>query len=65
MGVFTSNLTVDEHHAIRSVGFSPVGQVMGSCVYNMAEATVVGIALTQFDFCYGTASPSPMIMRLR
>jgi uncharacterized protein YbjQ (UPF0145 family) len=30
---FTSNLTVDEHHAIRSVGFSPVGQVMGTCVY--------------------------------
>ena len=22
-----------EHHAIRSVGFSPVGQVLGSCVY--------------------------------
>ncbi|GAB3882128.1 heavy metal-binding domain-containing protein [Kibdelosporangium lantanae] len=31
---FTSDLTVDEHHAIRSVGFSPVGQVMGSCVYH-------------------------------
>ncbi len=30
---FTSDLTVGEHHAIRSVGFSPVGQVMGSCVY--------------------------------
>jgi uncharacterized protein YbjQ (UPF0145 family) len=29
---FTSDLSVDEHHAIRSVGFSPVGQVMGSCV---------------------------------
>lgn len=32
---FTSDVTVDEHHAIRSVGFSPVGQVMGSCVYNI------------------------------
>lgn len=32
---FTSDLTVDEHHAIRSVGFSPVGQVMGSCVYHI------------------------------
>jgi uncharacterized protein YbjQ (UPF0145 family) len=31
---FTSDLTVDEHHAIRSVGFSPVGQVMGSYVYH-------------------------------
>jgi uncharacterized protein YbjQ (UPF0145 family) len=30
---FTSDLTVDEHHAVRSVGFAPVGQVMGSCVY--------------------------------
>lgn len=30
---FTSNLTVAEHHAIRSVGFSPVGQVLGSCVH--------------------------------
>ena len=32
---FTSDLTVDEHHAIRSVGFSPVGQVLGSCVYQI------------------------------
>lgn len=32
-GAFTSDLSVDEHHAIRSVGFAPVGQVMGSCVY--------------------------------
>jgi Putative heavy-metal-binding len=30
---FTSNLTVAEHHAIRSVGFTAVGQVLGSCVY--------------------------------
>jgi uncharacterized protein YbjQ (UPF0145 family) len=34
-GAFTSTLTVDEHHAIRSVGFTPVGQVMGSCVYQI------------------------------
>ncbi|HYQ66955.1 heavy metal-binding domain-containing protein [Actinophytocola sp.] len=32
---FTSDLTVAEHHAIRSAGFSPVGQVMGSCVYHI------------------------------
>ena len=32
---FTSDLTVAEHHAIRSVGFSPVGQVLGSCVYHI------------------------------
>jgi uncharacterized protein YbjQ (UPF0145 family) len=36
---FTSDLTVDEHHAIRSVGFSPVGQVMGSCVYHLGYST--------------------------
>jgi uncharacterized protein YbjQ (UPF0145 family) len=35
MSAFTSNLTVAEHHAIRSVGFSPVGQVLGSCVYSI------------------------------
>jgi uncharacterized protein YbjQ (UPF0145 family) len=34
---FTSDLTVDEHHAIRSVGFSPAGQVMGSCVYHIGS----------------------------
>lgn len=33
---FTSDLTPAEHHAVRSVGFSPVGQVMGSCVYQIA-----------------------------
>jgi uncharacterized protein YbjQ (UPF0145 family) len=35
---FTSDLTVDEHHAIRSVGFEPVGQVLGSCVYHVRWA---------------------------
>jgi uncharacterized protein YbjQ (UPF0145 family) len=29
---FTSSLSVAEHHAIRSVGFTPTGQVMGTCV---------------------------------
>lgn len=33
--VFTSDLSVAEHHAIRTVGFSPVGQVMGACVYRI------------------------------
>src|SRR5262245_9354991 len=32
---FTSDLTVDEHYALRSVGFSPVGQVLGSAVYHV------------------------------
>jgi uncharacterized protein YbjQ (UPF0145 family) len=35
---FTSDLSVDEHHAIRSVGFSPVGQVMGSSVFHPGAA---------------------------
>lgn len=34
-GSFTSDLTVQEFAAIRSVGFSPVGQVLGSAVYNV------------------------------
>jgi uncharacterized protein YbjQ (UPF0145 family) len=32
---FTSDLTVEEFAAVRSVGFSPVGQVLGSAVYNV------------------------------
>ncbi len=32
---FTSDLTVDEYAALRSVGFSPVGQALGSAVYNV------------------------------
>jgi uncharacterized protein YbjQ (UPF0145 family) len=38
-GAFTSDLTVDEFAAIRSVGFSPVGQVLGSAVYNLGWNT--------------------------
>jgi uncharacterized protein YbjQ (UPF0145 family) len=34
-GSFTSSLSVDEFAAIRSVGFTPVGQVLGSAVYNV------------------------------
>jgi uncharacterized protein YbjQ (UPF0145 family) len=34
-GSFTSALSVQEFAAIRSVGFSPVGQVLGSAVYNV------------------------------
>ncbi|MEV4319109.1 heavy metal-binding domain-containing protein [Actinocrispum sp. NPDC049592] len=38
MAAFTSAVSVDEYHAITSVGFTPVGQVMGSCVYHTAYA---------------------------
>ncbi len=34
-GAFTSDLSTQEFAAIRSVGFSPVGQVMGSAVFNV------------------------------
>lgn len=35
MGVFTSGLSTDEFVALSSVGFDPVGQVMGSSVYHL------------------------------
>lgn len=34
-GAFTSDLSVAEFNAVRSVGFEPVGQVQGSCVYQI------------------------------
>src|SRR5277367_3054884 len=34
-GTWGSALTSDEFAAIRSVGFSPVGQVLGAAVYNI------------------------------
>ncbi|GAA4610529.1 heavy metal-binding domain-containing protein [Actinoallomurus liliacearum] len=36
-GTWTSGLTVDEFAALRAVGFEPVGQVMGSTVYNLGR----------------------------
>jgi uncharacterized protein YbjQ (UPF0145 family) len=38
-GAFTSDLTVEEFAAIRSVGFTPVGQVLGTAVYNVGLTT--------------------------
>jgi uncharacterized protein YbjQ (UPF0145 family) len=62
-GSFTSDLSVQEFAAIRSVGFSPVGQVLGSAVYN------VGWSYTGCGFYstyspggfYGNWSPSPVV----
>jgi len=34
-GTWGSALTSDEFAAIRSVGFEPVGQVLGACVYSI------------------------------
>jgi uncharacterized protein YbjQ (UPF0145 family) len=36
----TSDLTVEEFAAVRSVGFTPVGQVMGSAVFNVGWPVV-------------------------
>ncbi|MEV5706575.1 heavy metal-binding domain-containing protein [Actinoallomurus sp. NPDC052274] len=36
-GTWTSGLTVDEFAGLRSVGFEPVGQVMGSTVHNLGR----------------------------
>lgn len=36
MTAYGSTLSVAEHHAIRAVGFTPVGQVLGSSVWAMA-----------------------------
>ncbi|MBO0871672.1 MAG: heavy metal-binding domain-containing protein [Micromonosporaceae bacterium] len=46
-GSFTSDLTVEEFAAIRSVGFSPVGQVLGSAVFQ------VGWSYTGCGYYYG------------
>jgi hypothetical protein len=34
---FTSNLTVEDFAAVRSVGFAPVGQVMGVAVFRLDQ----------------------------
>ena len=54
---FTSDLTVDEHHAIRSVGFSPVGQVMGSCVYHIAYRGSRNCGYTGWTVVHNNQSP--------
>jgi len=37
-GTWGSALSTDEFTAIRGVGFEPVGQVLGACVYNIGYA---------------------------
>src|SRR5215813_9118850 len=37
-GTWGSALSTDEFAAIRGVGFEPVGQVLGACVYNIGYA---------------------------
>jgi uncharacterized protein YbjQ (UPF0145 family) len=52
---FTSNLTVAEHHAIRSVGFTPLGQVLGSCVYSIGYTGTWNCGY--YGYAYGGGYP--------
>jgi uncharacterized protein YbjQ (UPF0145 family) len=58
---FTSDLTVDEHHAIRSVGFSPVGQVMGSCVYHVGYTGMLNCGYNGWIFNGPNVTPAPVV----
>jgi uncharacterized protein YbjQ (UPF0145 family) len=68
-GAFTSDLSVQEFAAIRSVGFSPVGQVMGSAVFNVGWSYTgcgyvgaYGGIYNQGGFAgYGAYSPAPVV----
>jgi uncharacterized protein YbjQ (UPF0145 family) len=44
---FTSALSVDEFTALRSVGFEPVGQVMGSAVFRVSRPRVRSCGFTR------------------
>jgi uncharacterized protein YbjQ (UPF0145 family) len=58
-GSFTSDLTVEEFAAIRSVGFSPVGQVLGSAVFQVGWSySGCGYTYTRgFGSGFGSGSP--------
>ena len=43
-GTWGSTLSTDEFAAIRGVGFEPVGQVFGACVYNIGYVGAAGCA---------------------
>jgi uncharacterized protein YbjQ (UPF0145 family) len=63
-GSFTSDLTVEEFAAIRSVGFSPVGQVLGSAVYNVGWSyTGCGYAggMGMYGGFAGGWTPAPVV----
>jgi uncharacterized protein YbjQ (UPF0145 family) len=61
-GSFTSDLTVEEFAAIRSVGFSPVGQVLGSAVYNIGWSyTGCGVYTGGLGALSGGWVPAPVV----
>ena len=51
-GAFTSDLSTQEFAAIRSVGFRPVGQVMGSAVFNVGWS-YTGCGYNRYGGAYG------------
>ncbi len=60
-GTYKSDLSVNEHHAIRSVGFQPVGQVMGASVFNISYTGSwrCGFMPTGYGYGYGQVGWNP------
>src|ERR1700756_3377917 len=56
-GTWGSALTSDEFAAIRSVGFAPVGQVLGACVYNIGYTGGYACPGSWGGYGYGTVMP--------
>jgi uncharacterized protein YbjQ (UPF0145 family) len=56
-GTWGSALTSDEFAAIRSVGFEPVGQVLGACVYNIGYTGGYNCPGAWGAWGYGNAVP--------
>jgi len=52
-GTWGSSLTSDEFAAVRSVGFEPVGQVLGAAVYNVGYAGGYGCPGAWGSYGYG------------
>ena len=57
-GTWGSALTADEFAAIRSVGFEPVGQVLGACVYNIGYTGGYACPGAWGNWGYGQVMPS-------
>ena len=56
-GTWGSALTSDEFAAIRSVGFAPVGQVLGACVYNIGYTGGYACPGSWGGYGYGNVTP--------
>jgi uncharacterized protein YbjQ (UPF0145 family) len=64
-GTWGSALTVDEFAAVRSVGFEPVGQVLGAAVYNIGYAGGYGCpgAWGGYNLAYAPAARTQVSSR--